>query len=378
MLASQQVRAQSDGAMLGSAQRRILATLATERACVFGVQIGTMLRTRDSSPLSPNNIADADRWLREAKGAWREALRFDEQNMPAIDSASWILAERYKLGRMEPAQVVELVEDWADVIERYNELPLSEQQQDKLFSREAAMYQALQDTARFQDVMERAEKAGSSAVHVLQARRIESASDGAASESVLFERKREARAYLEAHCAETLRSNRNLLALYFRLWWETESELEGYFPHERLRLKFTHQQWQTLADLARARIEMEGDLATVLFLRACALVHLGSSAEADSIFRFLDQMEVGGALRSRGLLLITDEYGTPRRFTAEFQGKRRSNTPLAWCDELRLQIPFDPREQSVSDLRPGTLIGPFPITLRFRGMYAENPQRTPA
>lgn len=363
-IAADIVRSQGNGT-LTNARRHLLSTLSTERACVFGVKLGTLVRAERSGSDFRRHIGNADRWLSDAQQSWREALRYDDQNFQALDSACWILGERHRLGRMEQIKESELFADWEDTLERYKQIQLAPSQTEKLLEREAEMYSQLGDVSRFERVAQRAQDVGSNAIHILLARQMEQRGD-----------RHTALRYLEDNCSHSLRTDRNLLALYFRLWWENETGLNGYFPTERIRLAWNRTQWEKLAGLAQDRLGLEGDNSIVLFLKACALVHLDATAEADKLFRYLDQMEVGGYRRSRGLMLITNSDGTPRQFIGEYQNRKRGDTPLAWCDELRLQLPFNPYELHIQDLRSGMQVGPFHVSLKFRGLYAEAFSRT--
>lgn len=69
--------------------------------------------------------------------------------------------------------------------------------------------------------------------------------------------------------------------------------------------------------------------------------------------------------------MLTNDRGVPRQLNAEYQGRSRGNLKLAWCDDLRTNVVFNPSRLNISDLRPGTAIGPITISIGYRGLAAE-------
>jgi len=371
-IAQEMVSKDLDG-LLNAGARRLLATLATERAGVVGFMIGSLHRVLPGVCQQPAWARRADQWLDQSRTSWREALSYDASNIQAIDTACWIFEDRFQVRGLSLEQEAELFADWSEIIERYNEHDdLSPKQFEMRDQREATLANLMGDLARFDSVAKRAAARGSHAVHTLKARWLE-AKEGSVS----------ARAYLEEHCdaarflsagADVDASDRGTLLLYSRLWWRTETSYESYFPEERLCLGFSRERWEQLLNLNQARLRLEGDAehATPLFLSACALVHLGRTEDGQRILDHLDRLGVGGRRRSRALVLLTDEGGNPRQLTAEFQGRRRGKWLLAWCDDLRTNVPFNPFEMvGPAEIRSGRRIGPFHLSFRFRGLYAE-------
>jgi hypothetical protein len=352
---------------LSAAARRMLTTLATERAAVLGFKVGSVSRLREhEQTLAPVLAERTDTWLRDARDAWREALRFDDENPRAVDAACWILKERMDCGIADPVAEAELLAEWGDLVDRYLEMDVPPSQLDRLDRAESTFAAACGDVTRFKSVMDRAAARGSNAMHVLIARSMHQKKGAAV-----------ARAYLEKECGAVLRTDRAVLLLYLRLWWESETGFDSYLGRERACLAFDQVRWETLEALASARLRLQGeqDHAVTHFLRACALLSLDRVEEANQAFEYLARLGLGGFRRSRSLVLLTTSDGTPRLLTAEFQGRRQAGIWLAWCDELRTNIRFQPLDHGLVDLRPGTWLKPFHLSLSFRGMFAEPPSR---
>jgi hypothetical protein len=360
--------------MLTQGARRMLATLATERAGVIGFMIGSLARSLPAEVYQkPEWTARADQWLRDARTSWREALAFDDSSHQAIDSACWIYAERYKVGGLSIEQEADLFADWSEMIERYKEQELPLFQLNVRDEREAELANCLGDIRRFEAVLKRASERGSNAIHALKARWLEK-DEGAVAARKYLEDSCNAERFLTTDGGADAASDRAVLLLYSRLWWQTETGYDNYFPKERICLQFTVEQWRQLLNLSLARLSLEGEEEhpTPLFFRACALFHLGKTEEGEQIFDHLDRLGVGGRRRSRALILMTDESGKPRQLTGEFQGRRRGSWYLAWCDDLRTNVPFNPIELiGPGDVKTGRQIGPFHLSFRFRGAYAE-------
>ena len=356
------VKAESEGRPRFAA-RRMLATLATERACVLGVKLGSLNRRLSREELSLSGAQGrANAYFDDARRSWREALGYDDSNIHAIDAACWISQERFRAGFGDAAAEAEVLAEWSEAIDRYLEMDLSPTQMDKRDEREARFSQALGNVQRFDAVVDRMAERGSTAVHSLLARDI-AARDG----------DRAAIGYLDDHCSDFLLTDRHLLVLYMRLWWRAETALDGYLPHERLCIAFSLAQWSRLRELTAARLACSGEEEhpTSRFLSACAMVHLGDAPAAARLLDDLDRSGVGGFRRSRSLVLATDEYGSPRRYSAEYQGRRRASRYLAWCDELRTNVFFMPNDFRLTDPQPGTNLGEFHLSIQFRGLLAE-------
>jgi len=362
------------GGSLSQSSRRMLSTLATERAGVIGFMIGSLRRALPPEVRQkPEWAKQADQWLEDARASWREALTYEDES-PAIDTACWIFAERHELGGLGIQKEAEIFADWSEAIDRYDEYDdLSPAQSDIRDQREGEFARRMGDIKRFGAVAERAAGRGSNAIHTLNARWLEN------DKSAAF-----ARTYLEDNCdaAKFLtasphinpETDRTVLLLYCRLWWQSETGFDRYFPEERICLKFSRQHWEQLLHLCRARLSLEGERehSAMLFLSACALFHLGSVEDGERVFDHLDRLGAGGIRRSRAVMLLADAKGNPRQLTAEFQGRRRGERFLAWCDDLRTNVPFNPLEFfGPGEIRTGQHIGPFHLSFRFRGPYAE-------
>lgn len=345
------------------AARRMLATLATERTAVIGFKLGSVRRLLSRGSHKNGSAAyDTKRWLGDARNAWHEALRFDDENYRALHAATWVIAERLDLLGEEKHEEAELLVEWGDIIDRYLDIDVPPSQVDNQDDAERKYAQRCGDIARFQAVMARSEARGSNALHVLVARE-HRRHEGAAI----------ARNYLETHCSNAILTERAVLLLYLRVWWESETGFDSFLGSERACLAFGEQQWAQLEQLTTARLRLEGeeDNAVTHFLRACALLHLRRVEDAAKAYDYVARLGLGGFRRSRSLMLLSDPTGKPRLLTAEFQGRRQGGICLAWCDELRVNIRFQPLEHDLSDPRPGTWLRPFHLALNFRGMYAE-------
>lgn len=349
---------------LSRAARRMLATLATERACVFGSKLGIRRCRPTRELLLEGAQREAGRYFEEARDSWREAVAYDDTSRHAVDAACWICGERFNMGF--GAEDVEseagVLAEWTEAVDRYMEMDLAPAQLDKRDEREAALSRALQDPARFEAVVGRMSRRGSNAVHTLVARDIAT-------------RRGAGRAleYLDETCPDLIVSDRHLVVLYMRLWWRVQTEFDSYFPHERMCLAFGEQQWLRLQELTSSRLACAGEEThpTTRFLRACALVHLGDALGAGRLLEELERSGAGGFRRSRSLVLAADGKGSPVTYSAEYQGRRRGSRFLAWCDDLGANLFFIPNDFRLSDPQPGTSLGEFHLSIQFRGLLAE-------
>jgi len=356
------VKRESESRM-GFAARRMLAALATERACVLGVKLGSLNRRLSDEELALSGAQTrANSYFDNARHSWREALVYDDANKHAIDAACWISQERFRGTFASADTEAEVLAEWSEAIDRYLEMDLSPLQMDQRDEREARLSQALGNVERFNSVVERMSERGSSAVYSLLARDIASR-----------EGDRAAVEYMDRSCSDLLLRERHLLVLYMRLWWRAETGFDGYFPHERLCISFMSDQWSRLRDLAVARLACSGEEIhpATRFFQACAMLHLGDAPGAARLLDDLDRSGVGGFRRSRSLVLAADEHGEPSRYSAEYQGRRRGSRFLAWCDELRTNVFFIPNDFRLPDPRPGTNLGEFHLSIQFRGLLAE-------
>ena len=358
------VKANASDIRLSVGAQRMLATLATERACVFGGRLG-IRRCLPANQLRLEGAQrEANRTFAEAGHSWREAMAYDDTNRYAVDAACWICAERFQMGFRSgdvesPAGVLA---EWMEAMDRYMEMQLAPTQMDKRDEREATLSRALADRPRFEAVLERMSRRGTNAVHSLLARDIASREGDASSLE-----------YLDKTCPDVILTDRHLIVLYMRLWWRVHTRFDGYFPHERMCIPFGQQQWRRLHDLTLARLGCSGEEThpTTRFFQACALVHLGDASAAGRLLEALERSNAGGLRRSRSLVLAADENGRPKTYSAEYQGRRRGFRFLAWCDELGTNLFFFPRDFRIPDPRPGMSLGEFHLSIQFRGLLAE-------
>jgi hypothetical protein len=281
---------------------------------------------------------------------------------------------------MNLEEEAELLADWEEAIDRYSQLALAPSQQNKRDTREMEFSKALGDIKRFEQIANRVASRGSYAAHTLKARYLEE-NDGV----------QIARRYLEENCAahqylikenpaliseDEREGKRAVLLLYIRYWWQTETDYKGYFDEERMCLALSQEKWEQLKLLMDNRLSLEGESenGTALFLKACALMHLNQIEAATKIFDQLDRLNVGGYRRLRSLVLLCEE-GKPREFSSEFRGMRRGNRYYAWCDDLRANVAFNPKEYyPLTEMRTGMLISPFHLSMSFRGLFASHPK----
>jgi len=347
---------------LRGAPRRLLATLETEQACILGVQIGSVRRiVEENTRLVTAWQTQLDSYFKLARSAWLRGLGYAEDNFQAVDTACWVSDERFQAGFSDASAKIELLADWNEAIERYHDVDLPPSQTEKRDRREAEFDRALGDRQHFDHVIQRLARRNPTAAFALESRFI--AKDGGPTA---------AREYLENNCGPDLLTSRLLIVLYFRLWWQSETGFDTFFPEKRLTLKFDRSKWTRLRELCEARLRCEGeqDNGTALFLLGCSLLHLNMTTQAMHLFERLDSLDMGGFRRARVLLLLSDYEGRSRQLTAEYRGRRRGSYSLAWCDDLGINIPFNPAEHHLMELHEGRIIGPFCVALNYRGAYA--------
>jgi hypothetical protein len=249
---------------LAQGARQLLATLFTELACTLGTEQACLhLLSRCSGETASSSISAIDVSLNDAMRAWQRALVYDEDSVQTHDAACWILRNRLEGPGLSAEREVELLVRWEEIIEQFRCLNLSDQQQDSLDGREAELQRARGDIDRFEAVLARMTERGSLAVHVLRSRFL-----------VQDQGLDAARSYLEQNCGDSLLADRSVLLCYYRLWWQTETGEVGYFDHDSLVLPFSPHQWTRLAELAEARLQLDGehDNCTALFHLGWALL----------------------------------------------------------------------------------------------------------
>lgn len=347
------------------ASRRLLATLETERACIFGTMLGSIVRCLPArTHATPSIQARANEWANAARSAWSQSLRLDDSNRIALDSACWIASERWKLGFATEEGSVAWMAYWSDVIDRYRELELTSAQEDRRDGRERDFSEALGDDARVRAVVARLQARGGSEGRSLLAR-LEARSGGPSA----------GRRYLEREVGEGLKDNELLLPLYLRYWWEEHTKLDRFLPRQRLQIGMKAEDWKKLLTLVEARIHFEPANTTMLFLRAAALIHLSDVRGGIEQLREVDRLGVGGYRAAKSLMLRCNAQGIPLEYAAVYQGRTAGTAHLAWCDQLKENVQFRPIEFGKPEIRPGATIGPFVLSIRFRGLFAERPSK---
>lgn len=341
--------------------RRFLSVLATERTALIGVKLGCReyLISQDVNR-SRKQLDELARLLKRARGLWQRALVIDDENLQALDSACWILRDRMKLGYLTEREECDILGDWSDVIERYSQIDMSPHQFAKFDEREAELARHLEDSARLASIFDRMMQKAPTSAHVLRARFLEQDHDAFT-----------ALKYLEEHCSDSLLTDRLVLLLYYRLWWQNRVGQKRFFPEDHLTLDFSSDDWRKLRELAEARLSLAGesDSRLALFHLGWAALQLELGSEASHAFHQLDAVSVGSFRRGRSLAIVSLPEGRPR----EFFGETRPTAGVsgrAWLDALRIEIPYRPFEFSDVPKRGGEPLGPFHIALNYRGPFA--------
>ena len=348
------------------AARRLLATLETERAAAFGFQIGSMLDClSDEQRKTPSRQRQLDAWLDGARQAWTASLKWNSSNHRAIDVACWTSLKRSLAGFADQEAGVELFAGWHEIIDRYEELLLTEEQAAKRELRVGEFREHVGDAKGIEALLERASDRGVVAVRAMLARRLaQEKGPGVAC------------AFLREHCGDGVFTDPKLVYLHARLWWWEHTGSRQYFPRQRLCLQFDGEGWTELASIMEARLTLEPENSASLVILATAKLHLGRVEDARKLLRKADRLGTGGILRVKSLFLHCDRFGEPISHTAEFQGRRlHKNTCLAWSDELGADVEFFPAEHAKGELREGQVIAPFHLSVRFRGLFAEPTRR---
>jgi hypothetical protein len=368
--AEQNNRVQNDRVMTAG-PRRFLSVIETEMACVNGVELGCLTRLAKTVNDPDDGLFNRmDDYLERSMRAWRRALSFEAENFQALDTACWILEDRFKAGRLDEESEALLLATWGDVIDQYRELELTAQEYDKFDNREAALADALKDVDRLERVFTRMERRGTNAIHTLKARLLEREAErkhpGTGS--------RKALEYLEKYVdTDSSQTDRAVLLLYYRLWWRVRTGLEGFFAKDHLCLKFGENEWRRLAELAEQRLQLEGETTNpmALFHLGWAKLQLGQTARAKEAFHQLTLVSVGSFRRGRTLALVSQPDGTARQYFGETRGRLADSGGLVWVEDLRQEVRYSAMEFGETDTRPGHLIGPLCIALNYRGVFAQ-------
>lgn len=359
---------QREGRKPKAAARRMLATLATELACVLGTKIGCITRyTKKDARETVGTLRQVDDLLEKARTSWQRSWAMDDSNRMSVDSACWIIKDRFGIGFNSDDDRLRALALWADVLDRYRLLDLTDAQEDRRAEREIDYNKVQGRRDQVERLVATVRARGSSAADILLARHM------------LYDPKAGAEAacrYLDdLYGRDRILADELLLSFYLRAWWQKKTGADRFFPFQRQILKFDAGEWTTLLNLVNSRLVFEPEHSAMLFLRAVALVHLDQVVEAVEVLRDLDRMNVGGVHRSKALFLRTASDGTPIKYSAVFQGRRRGNVAEAWCDELRQNVTFIPQEFGRLDIRSGSNVGPFHLAITYRNLAADPTSR---
>jgi len=362
------VQERTSGGHVPMGGRNFLVVAKTERAAVLGSQLRCIIEETRRLGTSSATEPAVNGVFEQARSAWRDSLAWDDENQQTYDVASWILRDRLSIPTMPEVQRIDALAEWMEILEAYRGVVASPDQHDKVDMREREFAISRGDAAQAQAVLQRMIARGSLSAHTLHAREIETHAGN-----------KKARVYLESHCRDSLLSDRHLLLLYHRLWWETETGLHGYFPHDHMLLPFAENQWESLIEISTARLALEGESRNrlALFHRGWALLQQELSRESFETFGNLASVSEGAFRRGRTLAVLSDELGAPRSFYGEVRGSGDARRGRAWVDELRLEIPFNSFEFEDQERASGAPFGPFHIALNYRGAFAQRPERTP-
>ncbi|MFO0906677.1 MAG: hypothetical protein U0939_26975, partial [Pirellulales bacterium] len=339
--------------------RTMLAVLSTEKAATIGGQLvclAAALRLR-------GNTSDFQRvasTVERARTSWRRSLSIDEENVRAVDTACWIIRNLLDECPVPLDLKYDLLAEWNELVVRYEELDLNPDQLDKYEVREHEFVSAIGDRNRLAELLRSSTERGNYAIHSLIARgMIDSQGPQAAMN------------YLSTTCGGALMTERVLLLLFYRLWWQVNSGLDRYFAQDEVVVGFSREQWQDLLNLARARLAFEGESENQLaiFHAAWASLELGFSKDAQEFLNVLDTISVGNFRRGRALVLLSDPNGYPREFTGETRPGLYSHKGKVWIEDLRMEIPYL-TAQFPESTTGGTLTG-FHVAINYRGAFLQ-------
>lgn len=366
------VSSRSVGGRLAAGARNFLVVAKTERAAVLGAQLGSLRELSRRVPIeAPRLKADADDVFRRARHAWRDSLSLDDENHQTFDIASWIIRDRLDLGQMSDEERLDALAEWKYLLEGYAEAVETPDQSDRYDARDRECALRRGDSVAAAAVLDRMLARGSVAAHSLRAREIE-LRDGPSGGA------RAARKYLETSCASSLDTDRHVLLLYYRLWWASETGFAGYFPHDHIVLAFDDARWARLAQLAEARLRLEGESTNrlAMFHLAWSQMQRGDATASLATFRNLASITEGAFRRGRSLAVVSDAAGAPRVFRGENRGSHDGVRGRVWIDDLRQELPYNALDFEDADRRAGAPFGPFHIAMNYRGPFAQPIHRT--
>ena len=143
---------QLEQSALARGTRQMLAVFHTEIAATVGVQLGclaTAIRSRGQK----SDFTRLRSTIERARTAWRRAVNSDEENIRAIDTACWIIRDALKYTHIPQEETYDLLAEWSDLIDRYNELDMTPEQMDKCQHRESEFATAIGDRQRLADIV---------------------------------------------------------------------------------------------------------------------------------------------------------------------------------------------------------------------------------
>jgi hypothetical protein len=338
--------------------RQLLATINTEKAATIGIQLGC-LTTAMRKGTGKTDFRSLEGILQKAREAWQRSVSINEESVHAIDVACWIIANALENLPVNEDRF-DLLAEFSDLIDRYQDSDLTPEQQSTFDQREATFSRLNLDETRLMEVIGRSVKRGDYSVHALIARsRLTAHGPDAAIN------------YLRKNCEDVLLTERPILFLYYRLWWKLNSKQDGFFAADQLVLRWKQEQWRELKHLAESRLALEGESENrvALFHLAWSSIQLGESKTAQDLLRHLETVSMGSFRRGKSLAIISDSQGA-REFSGEVRPNPYPHLGRVWIEELRMEVPYkvfefgDPKD-------PGDVLSPFHIALNYRGAYAQ-------
>jgi hypothetical protein len=369
--AEDQTREQYRAPDLGSLPRaatRFIGFILTEKAAVLGSKMRCQYQYLEArNRIDRSGISEVDRIFKSARNELVEARRLDETNVRVWDVACWVFSDRISFGTLDESSRIEIVEEWATVIDHLNQGEVLLMDEDLLHRRNEEFAAATGNSDVFENLLRRLAVLGSTAAHTLRARQLG---------------KRDAWAglqYLETSFGGSLYSgeNENAFLLYYRLWWLANTGEDYFLPRkQRTCLRLLPADWQRLKALSEIRRAIEGDTTVSLFHLAWALCQLGDAPAARPLFHILERDEdSAGIRRSTSLALLTDGDGVPKSFYGSPRPDLSPGRSRLWIPELGDNIPFFPTEGDIESARSDGVLGPFHVALNFRGPILEKPSR---
>ena len=343
----------------GKGTRVLLATVNTEKAATYGVQLGCLTVALKKGG-SSSSFKHLQPMLEKARGAWQRSVSINEESPYTIDVACWIISNALENLPLEDDTQYQLKAELAELLERYAELDLTTEQESRFNRRDSAFSLADENEERLVAAISRSVNAGDYSVHALIARkRLDSQGVDAAID------------YLQSNCGDVLHDERPVLLLFYRLWWRKNAGDFGYFGKDQLSLSLAPDKWSELKKLAESRLSLDGesDSRIALFHLAWAGLQLGDPIKAVDAFKHLETVSTGSFRRGRSLAIVSDDKG-PREFNGEVRPNIYPHVGRVWVEEVRMELPYKVFEFG-DPLEPGEPLGPFHIAMNYRGAFAQ-------